>query len=479
MTFTSIDFAVLTAIVFVLYYLPGARRFQLPMLVIASFIFYSWHNPALLLLLGCSIAVNTCIAWTVCRSNRRRLQILWVAAGTIFNGLLLSAFKLAAPIGSVLTQLHLPVSSNLISAIGSLQVPIGLSFYTFEGISLLVDSLSESQVLEKESFISFAQRACLFFSFFPHLMAGPILRPKQFFPQIEAKNFRAIDWHKAIKCLAVGYFLKCFVADNLASVCVDIFAQPGSYSSWEIIGGVCATIVRLFGDFAGYSLIAIGIGTLFGYNLPQNFNFPLRSQSFSEFWRRWHITLATWLRDYIYIPLGGSRHGRIRTLLNLILVMTICGFWHGTTVNFIVWGLFNGFFLAAESALNINKPRSKNPFIVTFRVVTTFSLITSLAVLFVCPAAQIPLVATSVLHNFALHRPPRVFSLLVIFMVPVVLWHFYDLLREQKSRISLTLPNIPRVSQRAALVADAVIAALIFLTALNFGNSTSFVYFQF
>ncbi|HEY9716531.1 MAG TPA: MBOAT family O-acyltransferase [Trichormus sp.] len=478
MTFTSIDFAILTAIAFALYYLPGARRFQLPMLVLASFIFYSWSQPTLLLLLGGSIAVNTSLSWMIYRCKQGRLRILWAALGIIFNVLLLGGYKLAGPLGHVIWKIHLTSDQHLIDYLATLQVPIGLSFYTFEGISLLVDSLSESQVSERETFLSFMKRACLFFSFFPHLMAGPILRPKQFFPQIAVKHFRAIDWEKAIKCLAVGYFLKCFVADNIASLCANIFAQPECCSSWQIIGGICVTIVRIFGDFAGYSLIAIGLGVLFGYTLPQNFNFPLRSQSFSEFWRRWHITLSTWLRDYIYIPLGGSRRGKIRTLINLGLVMTVCGFWHGTKANFVIWGLLNGLFLGAESLFNLNKPRSKNPFIIAFRVISTYLLITSLAVLLVCPLNHFPLMATGLLHNFARHESPRVLVLLPLFAVPVIVWHVYDLLRERMPRILLTLPNLPLGSQRAVL-ADAVIAALLFLTVLNFGDKASFVYFQF
>ena len=233
------------------------------------------------------------------------------------------------------------------------------------------------------------RNTALFKSFFPYLVAGPIVKAHEFYPQIEAKNLQDIAWETAFRCLVVGYFLKMVVADNLKDATFWIeYPHFLRHSSVGLLALLFGFSMQIFADFAGYSLIAIGLGHLFGYNLPTNFNFPYLSRSFSEFWKRWHISLSTWLRDYLYFPLGGNRKGKIRTYLNLFIVMFLGGLWHGASWKYAVWGSFHGLALAVERLFRnkINLPR--HWVLDSLRVLVVFSFVTFAWLLFRLPTLK-------------------------------------------------------------------------------------------
>ena len=239
-----------------------------------------------------------------------------------------------------------------ITALG-LILPIGISFYTFQTISYTVD-IYRGKLEPSKSLWEFA----LFVSFFPQLVAGPILRASHFLPQLREKisnnnitsRLRTITIHDTslrfgISLMAIGFFKKMFFADNIAPMSNEIFNVPYGLESFTVMLGAIAFGVQIYCDFSGYSDIAIGAATILGFHIPANFNKPYFAVSPVDFWRRWHISLSTWLRDYLYIPLGGNRKGNSRTYTNLITVMFLGGLWHGASWNFVIWGLMHGAYL--------------------------------------------------------------------------------------------------------------------------------------
>jgi D-alanyl-lipoteichoic acid acyltransferase DltB (MBOAT superfamily) len=243
-------------------------------------------------------------------------------------------------------------SDNLLSVVGleapiglrSIVLPVGISFYTFMAISYIVDTYRGEIV--PTTFEKFA----VYLSFFPHLVAGPIVRPGELIPQLDRpRDPRRVDTSRAFYLIATGLFKKVVIANFLAANIVDeVFGAPGQHSSLEILIAIYAYAVQIYADFSGYTDMAIGIALLLGFKFPQNFNSPYAARSLQDFWRRWHMTLSRWLRDYVYIPLGGSRKSSIITYRNVMLTMLIGGLWHGAGWTFVVWGGIHGTGLMLE-----------------------------------------------------------------------------------------------------------------------------------
>jgi D-alanyl-lipoteichoic acid acyltransferase DltB (MBOAT superfamily) len=271
-------------------------------------------------------------------------------------------------------------AATLLSSIGLqpnlplLQVvlPVGISFYTFQTLSYTID-IYRRQLDPEPNLARFA----LFVAFFPQLVAGPIERARNLLPQL--RNLpdapREIDWSGSLQLIARGLFRKVVVADGLAPLVNQVFATPDRYGSITVAMGVIAFSLQIYGDFAGYTDIARGTARLFGVDLMENFKAPYLSRGFSEFWRRWHISLSTWLRDYLYIPLGGSRGSRLGTVRNLMLTMLLGGLWHGAAWGFVIWGGLHGAYLMIERGAERGRrepsePRGRLPAVVVFAVVT-------------------------------------------------------------------------------------------------------------
>jgi len=500
MLFNSLAFVAFFLVVFGVYYLPVVRRFQIQLLLIASAVFYAWEMPSLLLLLGFSVLLNSITSFQVAKSERPK-QIKWATFGIVANLTLLSVFKYGALLAHTVADLgkaHVDPAFLLFH----IPLPIGISFYTFEGISLLVDALAGSgQVgtvdLKSLKFTDHLKQTALFIAFFPHLIAGPILKARQFYPQIGPKNFRDINWDRAISCLIIGYFLKVVVADNLHDfsfwIQYPVFEVESSITLVFLLFGYS---IQIFSDFAGYSLIAIGVAAVLGYNLPDNFNFPYVSRSISEFWRRWHISLSTWLRDYLYFPLGGNRRGALRTYLNLMVVMILGGLWHGAALSFAVWGAYHGVGLAAERWISdlrgrrgdVNDATTWPGLIADLgRAFLVFGFVSLGWLLFKLQHFSHVLAFLSSLRtNIHLRPDPMMILPVIIYTFPVVIYHamHFPGLRELFAR-SAAKPvadhpaPVANAVRLPAMVAQFIYAAMLALIVVNYGSTNAFIYFQF
>jgi alginate O-acetyltransferase complex protein AlgI len=340
MIFNSLAFAVFLPIVLIGYYLlsqKGQNRF----LLLASLVFYAWWDWRFLSLLGATIAIDYYASHKVYESASATLKKRWMLVSVISNLLVLSIFKysnffvdsFAGLLGSMGLQAHLPVLQMVL--------PVGISFYTFMSMAYVID-VYRGELVPTNHFLDFA----LFVSYFPHLVAGPILRAPQLLPQLtKERHVTANQITEGISLIVIGYARKVVIADLIAPVVDEAFRNIPGMTSLDLVIRMWLFTIQLYGDFAGYSDIARGVSKLFGIELNLNFDTPLLSQNMTEFWRRWHISLSSWLRDYVYIPLGGNRKGKLRTYVNNFLTMLIGGLWHGANWTYVVWGALNGLYL--------------------------------------------------------------------------------------------------------------------------------------
>lgn len=348
MLFNSLTFIVFFAVVLVAFRLLASWRAKKGMLLVASYLFYAAWNPPFIALLAISTVVDWFVAARMARESdaKRRKRLLYVSL--LVNLGFLGFFKY----GSFLLENFVALTGQLglayQPAAPSIVLPVGISFYTFQTLSYTID-VYRKKLEPSRSFLDFA----LFVSFFPQLVAGPIVRAADFLPQCEDERFIApkpLGWGLAL--VTLGLFEKVVLADGMLAPTADaVFGSPGPASALDTWLGVVAFAGQIFCDFAGYSTCAIGVALCLGFELPTNFRFPYAAVGFRDFWRRWHISLSTWLRDYLYIPLGGNRHGRWRTFLALMVTMLLGGLWHGAAWQFVVWGFLHGLFLVVERAL--------------------------------------------------------------------------------------------------------------------------------
>jgi alginate O-acetyltransferase complex protein AlgI len=512
MLFNSWEFLILLLATFALYYAPWSRgqhgkAWQVTVALVASVVFYGWEDPKLIGLLaiscvGNSIATGRIILHKVAGDEAKVAH--WTRLAVIMNLGLLGIFKyLPFIIGMVP---FLP--PHWVDAVKAIPLPIGISFYTFHGISMIVDVARGEVTREGGALVSGGSRSGRFAKgvrdigfyllFFPQLVAGPIVKAKDFWPQIAAKRIEDIPWMQVVRVLIAGYFLKVFVADNLAEHTTylatgrDVMAQGSPFNLVPLLYGYT---LQIFADFAGYSLIAIGLAAMFGYRFPINFNFPYLSTSITEFWKRWHMSLSGWLRDYLYIPLGGNRKGPGRTYVNLFLVMFLGGLWHGAEWKFALWGSLHGLFLALERlfargqrseirgqkseispASSVLRPPSSDLWSLTsglsvFRWFITFHLVTFLWLTFLMPdLSSIVSFFKGVCSGKTSFTGPPIFSL-IFYGSAVVLYHFWGWLKEHRQELAGRLLNSPL---------EAVVQGImLFLILTNPGAPRGFIYFQF
>jgi alginate O-acetyltransferase complex protein AlgI len=339
-------FPTVTFAIFFLIVLPASwtlmryQRVWRGFILLASFVFYAWWDWRFVFLLAASIVVNQLFAVAIHRSSAAAARTSFLTGAIAFDLGLLAYFKYA--------NFFLTSTDNLLgtSWVTNVTLPVGVSFYTFMAISYVVD------VYRRELTPAPFARFAVFQAFFPHLVAGPIVRASELLPQLEhPRDPRRVDTSRAFFLIVTGLFLKVVIANHLATHIVDdVFAAPNRHSSLEVLLAVYGYAVEIFADFCGYTNIAIGVALLLGFEFPQNFASPYTAVSLQDFWRRWHMTLSRWLRDYLYIPLGGNRKGRLFTYRNLLLTMLLGGLWHGAAWTFVVWGGIHGLGLAVERA---------------------------------------------------------------------------------------------------------------------------------
>jgi alginate O-acetyltransferase complex protein AlgI len=471
--FVSWAFVALFAIVLLARLTIGRRKIEpgyVFVLIIASAVFYAWHIPIYLSILFLSSGIDYGAAVWLDRlpveETRRRRLILAASLGTNLG--LLAFFKYAGFLIQVVEDLLGPEALGPLSPEFALALPMGISFYTFQSMSYTID-VYRGQLKALRGFWPFF----LFISFFPQLVAGPIVRAVEFLPQMpRPRRLRSRVAYEGVWLIVSGFFLKMVCADNLA-VYVDEHweraALPESGSGFALWVALMFA-GQIFADFAGYSNIARGSAYLLGYRLPINFNAPYLAASFKNFWERWHITLSRWLRDYLYVPLGGNRRGAVRTYVNLLLVMVLGGLWHGAAYTFIVWGTLHGSALAVERLLGLHQDRgwARSSAVRTAWFVVVQAVVLTAWVYF---RSRSMAEAGDVLSNIAAmdHWALGNMELVgLLFLLPVVMLHLFTWLREQR----MVMPMQPAF--RAVLA-----ACMVYAIATLYAGTADFIYFQF
>jgi alginate O-acetyltransferase complex protein AlgI len=345
MLFNSYVFILFLGMVLAMHYSRLSWPVKKINLLLASYLFYALWNPPFVLLLWLSTLADFVIGKKLfTEENPRKRKLLLVTSLTVNLGML-GFFKYG---GFLLDNFIAMVSLFGIDfhpARPDIILPVGISFYTFQTLSYTLDMYKRRSQPEK-SLLDFS----LFVTFFPQLVAGPIVRPTELLPQFKTPHQAdRSQFMKGLLLLSLGLFMKVVLADSMLSGPADmVFGANGSLLALDAWLGVLAFSGQIFFDFAGYSTCAIGVAALLGFTLPDNFRYPYAAIGFSDFWRRWHITLSSWLRDYLYIPLGGNRRGQVRTYINLMLTMLLGGLWHGASWTFVVWGALHGTYLGIE-----------------------------------------------------------------------------------------------------------------------------------
>ena len=479
MLFNSIDFAIFLPVVFILYWFATKENLkqQNVLLLISSYFFYGCWNWHFLLLLIFSTSLDYYTGIKMYETENQRIKKFWFWFSICVNLGFLGVFKyynfFVSSFADGLTLLGLNVNIWTLKVI----LPVGISFYTFHGLSYVID-IYKNRIKPERNIISYSVFVC----FFPLLVAGPIERATHLLPQILKK--REFDYNKAVDGLRQilwGFFKKIVIADNCATYVNQIFDSYQTQSGSTLLVGGIFFAFQIYGDFSGYSDIAIGTAKLFGIDLLRNFAYPYFSRDIAEFWRRWHVSLTTWFRDYLYIPLGGSRGSKSQVVRNTFIIFLVSGFWHGANWTFIVWGAFHALLFLPLILLKKNRKntnfvaegRALPSFKELFQMILTFLLVVIAWIFFRSNNIGIAFDYIGRLFNKSLLKNPTylvgmgktIFSLSILIIIE---WFQ----RNKKHGLELSFIN-------NHLLKWTIYYALIAII-LEFGaNSQSFIYFQF
>lgn len=482
MLFNSIDFAIFLPIVFFLYWVLVNKNLQLQnfLLLVASYVFYGWWDWRFLSLIAFSTLVDYSLGVLLGKEEKESKRKVYLWTSIIVNLGFLGFFKYYNFFVESFVDAFTFFGQEI--EIGTLNIilPVGISFYTFQTLSYTID-VYKRNLEPTKNFIAFGA----FVSFFPQLVAGPIERASNLLPQIlKKRSFNYCEAKDGLRLVLWGLFKKVVIADSLSPIVNDIFSNYSTLSSPVLIMGAIFFAFQIYGDFSGYSDIAIGTAKLFGIELMSNFKFPYFSKNIGEFWRRWHISLSTWFRDYLYIPLGGSRGSKLKGIRNVFAIFIVSGFWHGANWTFIFWGLFHALLFLPSFILGTNRKYveiAKSGFnIVTaiknvYRTVVTFALVTVGWVFFR---------AETISDAFTyLKRIVTVFSVgdyshpngyrLIDYLLLLLFFVAYEYIIRNKERNPISFKN--------KYVRLLVYILLVFLMLLFYddGVDRSFIYFQF
>jgi D-alanyl-lipoteichoic acid acyltransferase DltB (MBOAT superfamily) len=477
MLFDSPAYFVFLTLVVLLYWRLNHRA-QNIFLLVASYIFYGWWDWRFLALMIASTTVDFLVAQRIspdCPGPNRKK---WLVLSLVWNFAVLGIFKyydfFAGSLAGALNQVGL---HNIPLPLLRIILPPGISFYTFEEVAYVVD-VYKGRIQAATSYLEYA----LFISFFPHLIAGPIQRPGQLLPQVQkARTFDADRFFDGLMLIFSGLVRKCVIADNCALLANAAFGgQFGPSSFWTVLIGTYAFTWQVYGDFSGYSDIARGCAQLLGFHLIVNFRQPFLAPRLQDFWRRWHISLSTWLRDYLYIPLGGSAYGQWKTARNLFVTMVLAGLWHGANWTFVIFGAIHGVVLAAERYLfplktkpgTSAQPAQSAGFISLWaQRILTFNILCLSLAFFRATSLSAAVQFLAGLSNFAWRSEYlSAFLMLCLFSIPLFL---VDLLQEAGNQ------EYPFASSPYALRTGLAAFALIVLALFSGSNLNAFVYFQF
>lgn len=347
----------------VVYYL-SPRRLRNPVLLLFSLFFYGWGEPVYLILMVFTIVFNYLCGLLIHRfRTKKNGEKKILIAGVVVNLLLLAFFKY---FGFLATQLQAVFPALRGWEIPDIPLPIGISFYIFQSMSYIIDIYREDSPVQK-NLLSFGTYVALF----PQLIAGPIVRYRDVAWQLDNRRETLSDFSTGVVLFVVGLSKKVLLANPMGSLWELLQTQPGTLCAWV---GIFAYSLQIYFDFSGYSDMARGLGKMLGFEFLENFNYPYISRSVTEFWRRWHISLSTWFREYVYIPLGGNRLGRSRQIVNLLIVWTLTGLWHGASWNFVLWGLYYAVLLIFEKVFLLKRLNRLPPFVGHCYTIVSFVL---------------------------------------------------------------------------------------------------------
>ena len=475
MLFNSIVFFIFLPICFGLYWFVCNKRLHIQniLILIASYVFYGWWDERFLALIALSTLVDYTVGLQLEKAEKQNKRKLLLAISLAINLGLLGVFKYYNFFVASWIDAWASFGVSMEASTLKIILPVGISFYTFQTLSYTID-IYRKQLQAERNLINFAS----YVAFFPQLVAGPIERATRLLPQFSRK--RIFDYHQAksgVYLIIWGLFKKIVIADNCAFFVNTIFENPSGYSSAELLVGAVLFAFQIYGDFSGYSDIAIGTARLFGFELMVNFKFPYFSKNIGDFWRRWHISLSTWFRDYVYIPLGGSRGSRWQQIRNVFVIFLVSGFWHGANWTFIVWGAIHALLFIPLLLLNRNRNdvnSTRISFKDSWRILLTFLLVTLAWIYFRADTITIAnqyildIVqgASFELSLFIQSNKYMLYTLICFFGIGVLL------IKELKSYVQ----GVKEV-QLTKWSAFFMIMCILFLGA--FQNPETFIYFQF
>ena len=479
MFFNSFDYLVFFPTVFLLYWFVFQRNLNLQngFLLLASYYFYASWSVEFTGLLLLSTIIDYSFGFLVASDDRKKAKLFLILS--IINNLgILAVFKyynfFAAQIQTVFDRIGWEIHPVLLN----FALPIGISFYTFHGMSYVFD-IYRGQQKPTKNFIDYG----VFVSFFPLLVAGPIERANHLLPQVQQKrSFQYSQWIDGARLILWGLFKKVVIADSLAVIANQVFSDAGNQSSFMLILGAIAFSFQIYGDFSGYSDIAIGSAKLLGFELLSNFKFPYFSRNIAEFWRRWHVSLSSWFRDYLYIPLGGSKSGTAKALRNTFVIFLVSGFWHGASWNFIIWGFIHACFFLPLLLLRQNRKYTSEtiaenrnlPYLKELaQVLLTFSLVTLAWIFFRQTDSQLALDYIKRMVSNAIEYPeqfktwPKI-DAGIFWIIPFVV---YDWINRRNER-SVRFPKF-------IILRWTMYVLMIFCIFMFSNRDQAFIYFQF
>ncbi len=470
MLFNSLSFIVFLVVVLVLYY---SKLFnwnnKKRMLLLASYLFYAMWNPTLVILLWIYTIVDYTAGKKLAVLENQRQRKLWLLLSLFVNLGFLAFFKYGDFLLENFVTMMNAVGMDFQAQPMDIILPMGISFYTFQTMSYTID-MYKRKIEPARTFLDFA----LYVTFFPQLVAGPIVRAKELITQFyEEKKATTQQFLWGTFLLTIGLFQKIVLADTLlGGTSDDVFGSRAILHGLDAWTGTLAFSGQIFFDFAGYSTCAIGIALMLGIILPDNFRYPYAAIGFSDLWRRWHITLSTWLRDYLYIPLGGNRHGITRMYAALMITMLLGGLWHGAAWTFVIWGALHGIYLVIERLLRYRIKIKINAWNGILLALLTYACVNITWVFF--RAREFTTAKNMLASMFGLHEGEKIlqsFDIIKVFTVIIFLFICHWVMRNTSMKeVSLKTPPI---------VLGIIWALLFVLICIAQGSGEQFIYFQF
>ena len=480
MIFNSIDFAIFLPIVFILYWfvLNKNVKQQNLLVFIVSYIFYGWWDWRFLSLILFSTIVDYSIGVLLSKESNKNKRKLFLWISILVNLGFLGFFKYYNFFLENFVQAFSFFGKQIQPNTLNIILPVGISFYTFQTLSYTID-VYRKKLEPTKDFIVFGS----FVSFFPQLVAGPIERATNLLPQFfQLRKFNYLQAVDGMRQILWGLFKKVVIADNAAEFANMYFNNSGNYTGSELALGALFFTFQIYGDFSGYSDIAIGVSRLFGFNLKRNFAFPYFSRDIAEFWRRWHISLSTWFRDYLYIPLGGSRGGPWMKVRNTFIIFLVSGFWHGANWTFVVWGALNAIYFLPLLLLNKNRSNigvvAENNYLPSFKeiynIFLTFTLTVIAWVFFRAENLEHAISYLFGIFNVSFFTTPVLNSKMILTLALILFFIIIEWLGRTNEyaieKIGFNKPKFIRI------IFYYILIIMIFLFA---GNNQQFIYFQF